>query len=262
MVLNNIDYKLLETGFLIYKITNTINNKCYIGLTKNLVNRIWEHKKCSSGKHKINCYIHKAINKYGEANFRLDVIEKCTEFNVHEKEKFYIKLYKSNNCTFGYNLTTGGENPTDNMEVTLRRRLANKTMVSVASYDLNGILLKTFISVKECSRFYSINDSDIHRCCRKNWTRLNLQFKKFEGEPINKIPPYISKKSARISASQLGRIPLNRVRCKAVNLKTGDIYTSISLLDLAIQIDIHRSTIFKIFNNKKHKKWLILKEVN
>lgn len=48
-------------------------------------------------------------NKYGENNFKFEIIDKGENYN--ELEKYYIRKYKSTNSRFGYNIMPGGENP-------------------------------------------------------------------------------------------------------------------------------------------------------
>lgn len=93
----------------IYKITNNIDNKCYIGQTKNLKDRWCKHKsQLKHNKHE-NIYLQRAWNKYGEENFEFKSIILTEYYN--EEEKRYIKFYNSNNYAFGYNIMEGGENP-------------------------------------------------------------------------------------------------------------------------------------------------------
>jgi group I intron endonuclease len=94
---------------IIYKATNKINGKIYIGLTKNkLEDRIRRHK--SDAKLGKITYFHRAIIKYGVENFIWEIIDETDDLNeLSEKEIFYIKLYESNDFKKGYNSTTGGE---------------------------------------------------------------------------------------------------------------------------------------------------------
>lgn len=90
----------------IYKITNLINNKVYIGQTIHPERRWTEHKqKAKHGQDKFP--IHLAINKYGEENFTFEIIEWTEDFNNEEK-----RLIKELNtiCPNGYNIGEGGEN--------------------------------------------------------------------------------------------------------------------------------------------------------
>lgn len=90
----------------IYKITNLVNNKIYIGQTIHPDRRWTEHKqKARHGQDKFP--IHLAINKYGEENFLFEIIE-WTE-NYNEEEKRLIKELNTLSPN-GYNLGEGGEN--------------------------------------------------------------------------------------------------------------------------------------------------------
>lgn len=94
----------------IYKITNKINNKVYIGQSKNIEQRWKEHIRHSKDEYNKNKpYIHRAINKYGKDNFTFEVIEECRFEDLDEKERYYIAKYKSNEKDIGYNSTPGGD---------------------------------------------------------------------------------------------------------------------------------------------------------
>ena len=94
----------------IYKITNLINGKIYIGQTKNDARRRWTEHKRDAKKHSYHSLLHSAINKYGEENFRMEVIENnVPEEKLNEKEIYWIKYYDTfDNPEKGYNLTSGG----------------------------------------------------------------------------------------------------------------------------------------------------------
>ena len=91
-------------GF-IYKISNTINDKVYIGQTTLSIEERWqEHfKKINKGKETI----YKAIRKYGFLNFYIEKIEECENSLLNDREIYWIKYYDS--YKNGYNETLGGE---------------------------------------------------------------------------------------------------------------------------------------------------------
>jgi len=93
----------------IYQIRNTINNKVYIGLSKNTENRIYSHKKCLIRNLHENIHLQSSFNKYGESVFLFEMIEECDEDKLSEREKYWIKKYKSHDRSYGYNRTYGGE---------------------------------------------------------------------------------------------------------------------------------------------------------
>lgn len=85
---------------IIYKITNLINGKIYVGKQLRENNLYF-----GSGK-----LILKAIKKYGIENFKKEILEKCkTSRKLCNAEKFWIKKLNSQNKEIGYNITSGGE---------------------------------------------------------------------------------------------------------------------------------------------------------
>lgn len=92
----------------IYKITNILNNKNYIGKTNHIqpYDRFKEHIKDSHRERCKNRPLYRAFNKYGIENFTFEILEKTN--NTSEREKYYIKFYNSYGST-GYNATFGGD---------------------------------------------------------------------------------------------------------------------------------------------------------
>lgn len=93
---------------IVYKVTNKINGKIYIGITiKTLEHRKRIHIRDSKTK---DTYFYRALRKYGEDNFEWEIIDTAeTKEELEELEKYYIKLYDSfDNKEKGYNTTSGG----------------------------------------------------------------------------------------------------------------------------------------------------------
>ena len=84
----------------IYKHTNKINGKSYIGQTKNIKDR-WKpssYKNCTK--------MYRAILKYGWDNFTHEILRECDETDVDFWEVYYIGFYDTINN--GYNSESGG----------------------------------------------------------------------------------------------------------------------------------------------------------
>lgn len=93
----------------VYKITNKVNGKIYIGIT-NQGSGVRYYKHWSDARKGDPCPIHKAMAKYGKENFTLEIIDFADTYDeLKEKEKFYIKKFNSMNRSVGYNLTEGGD---------------------------------------------------------------------------------------------------------------------------------------------------------
>jgi predicted GIY-YIG superfamily endonuclease len=91
----------------IYKISNVINNKIYIGKTsQNIKKRFKEH--CRDSKRFPNRPLYADMIKYGYSMFKVEEIENCeSEELAIKREKFWIEYYQS--FYNGYNSTFGGE---------------------------------------------------------------------------------------------------------------------------------------------------------
>ena len=114
----------MKTGF-IYRITNKINNKVYIGKTELSIKARWRrHLDCV--RKKVNRYLYDAINKYGIDNFSIEVIESCSINKLSEREKYWIKFYKSQDKNFGYNMQEGGLGGRQPQEVIDRVRIKKR----------------------------------------------------------------------------------------------------------------------------------------
>ena len=87
----------------IYKITNLLNGKIYVGQTRQKLNvRLYRHKIDNRPG------IDEAIQKYGWENFKAETVEECPCEMLNEREIFWIKELNSM-APNGYNLTSGGE---------------------------------------------------------------------------------------------------------------------------------------------------------
>lgn len=97
----------------IYKITNNINGKVYIGKSVDIKERWKKHKRNYNNikKKSYNFSLYQAIRKYGLDNFSFEVVEECKREQLNEKEVYWIKEYQSYPLSLGkgYNMTPGGE---------------------------------------------------------------------------------------------------------------------------------------------------------
>ena len=87
----------------IYKTTNLLNSKIYIG--KRVYRKKDDDWYLGSG-----IWLNRAIKKYGRYNFKKEIIEWCTTNDeLCKKEIYWIKHFDSINPKIGYNLSAGGE---------------------------------------------------------------------------------------------------------------------------------------------------------
>lgn len=93
----------------VYKITNKVNGKVYIGITNRGAGaRFKQH--LFEAEHGSSFRFHNALRKYGADGFDINIISFCKNAEeLKEREKFFIKEYDSTNPEKGYNMTEGGD---------------------------------------------------------------------------------------------------------------------------------------------------------
>lgn len=133
--------------FIIYKITNNVNGKLYVG--KHETNKI-DDSYFGSG-----VVLKQAINKYGTNNFKKEILEYCdNKENLNEREVYWIKELNTI-CPNGYNINKGGKggdnftnNPNkekilENLKtLNIGRKASNETKVNMSKKRL-GVKIKS-----------------------------------------------------------------------------------------------------------------------
>lgn len=130
----------------IYKITNLINGKIYIGQSINIERRFLEHYR------KNGSLIDKDIQKIGKDFFTFEIIEECLPSELNDKEIYWIKYYNSI-VPNGYNCTEGG-NSFNNCYGYINQLLLSQIINDIKNSEL------TFL---EIANKYNINISNISR---------------------------------------------------------------------------------------------------
>lgn len=107
----------------VYKITNLINKKIYIGITNDYKKRWSNHKCCKTS------LVGKAIQKYGKDNFRFEIL--FEKLSIEEASKKEIELIKTYNCLApnGYNISKDGYN------ISNSKQIGTKNGKSLLNYD-------------------------------------------------------------------------------------------------------------------------------
>ena len=138
----------------IYKITNLVNQKCYIGQTTNRPEtRFKQHR---SQKTCGTVALYRAFRKYGIENFEFKVILQCTKSDLNYYEQSCIALYDSFGSN-GYNMTLGGDgtlgasrpNTWSHKAVETRIRNNKTFKVRTVTYEVEDTLSNAII-VGEC----------------------------------------------------------------------------------------------------------------
>ena len=134
-------------AMIIYKVTNLINGEIYIGLTTTSLKKRWiTHKAMSKRKFS---HLYNAMKKYGIHNFSIEQIDSTDDFvKLGELERYYIKLYNSQNPEKGYNITAGGES--NQLDANPRASLTLEEVIQIRMlYD------SCDIGCKECWKMFA-----------------------------------------------------------------------------------------------------------
>lgn len=173
----------------IYKITNLINNKIYIGETIRSFNKRWQEHKYESltPGHGYNYHLHCAMRKYGIDNFAIEIIDNCPDEERFIIESKYIQLYDSTNPDKGYNTVIEGSGRTlistdAIMEAWSEGLTVNDTakLLGVHKSTVSKRLHANNISDKEIQQRYG---ESVRKRCSKPVLQYDLK-----GNLINKWP--------------------------------------------------------------------------
>lgn len=167
--------------YCIYKATNKIDGKVYVGKTNNLPKRKREHFNDTRNLHLFS----RALRKYGNDNFDWEVLEHSLETleEANERERYWIKKNRSyfrwKNAN-GYNMTKGGDGG------------SCWNIKKIASYNKSGKLLAVFDSVTEAALFYGISGTTSLSavCDNSERTCKGMMFASFDDAPLLEIKPF------------------------------------------------------------------------
>lgn len=128
-----------ENTYKVYKYTNIINGKIYIGQTMDTL----EMRAGANGYKYRKCpHFYNAIKKYGWENFISEILaDNLTREQANELEIEYIEKFNSQNPEVGYNISDGG-----NTNSVLRKK--------IYQYSLDGEYIREWESLSDAIRFY------------------------------------------------------------------------------------------------------------
>ena len=159
----------------IYCIKNDKNNKVYIGQSVDVEKR----KNCHF--YKLNNNIHEnehlqySFNKYGSECFSFSVIKECCKDELNYLESNYIKEYNSCNSNFGYNIRSGGANPTIAEETRYKLCLSKSKMTIEDVSEIKNMLFNG-IDRKHIMAAFSISKGNLDAIAQiQNYAMINSE---------------------------------------------------------------------------------------
>ena len=132
----------------IYKITNTITGKYYIGSSKNIKDRIYRHfVALRNNKHK-NKHLQASYNKYGWRVFESELVEECSLDKLVEREQFYLEAGNWSNMYNQTRIAYGGGSDVTTIEHVL--------------LNLEGAVVDRFYSGRDLGRFLKSTQHNLY----------------------------------------------------------------------------------------------------
>jgi len=156
----------------IYKITNKINGKIYVGQSIDIHKRWREHKSdFKNRKDRHNIYFQRSWDKYKSINFEFEVIERCNKTELDIQERYWVKYYNSSDIQFGYNADEGSNGKVINKETKFRMGAGNRGIArnnqKIVQISLDGVLIRTWNNELEIRTEFIKETRSIRGCCRK-----------------------------------------------------------------------------------------------
>lgn len=243
---------MFDGYFYLYKITNKVNGKVYIGQTINPKAR-WLRHKSDARSNKSVKYAHHlycAIRKYGVENFVFEVITKITSLEEADQiEIAFIKQYKSDNSNFGYNISPGGSG---------KRFVSSETRMklSKAAKGRQSFLGKHHSEeTKEILRFASIGNKYCLGKITSEETKRKLSLlntgKKASEETKKKMSMSMLGKNAGVCNGMYGKRPEHAKLTLQQAMEIRKEYLVIkSMSKLAAKYGVSKKTILNIIHNR------------
>lgn len=152
----------------IYRITNTVNGKSYIGLSRHCLYRFGQHKRALNRGTHSNCHLQAAWDVYGEDSFDFIIIEETTSDVLPLREIYWIDYYDS--FRNGYNRSLGGDGTIDVIHSDDRNRQISEKLSGKKRPEISGGNAENAIGV------VCINTGEHYDCCKSAAAALGINY--------------------------------------------------------------------------------------
>lgn len=163
----------------IYRLS--IGEHSYIGSSKNLYSRLYEHRTDLLKNRHTNPFLQKVVNKYGVESIVIDIIELCNKDIRIQREAYWIKELKSDMNLKDPVTCELSESSKKKLSESVRRGIEMGRYVqifqtaSIECYDYFGEYITTFSTKEEAAKACGITISDVTNClgAYKHGTKTN-----------------------------------------------------------------------------------------
>jgi group I intron endonuclease len=193
----------------IYKITNTINNKSYVGSSVDVYQRGCTYKHLIKRKKLHNKHLQSSIEKYGYDNFKFELLYKCEKdisiLDLHELEQDYINKinpeYNKRTIVDTNQLLSHSQQTKDKISKSLKESFKNGSKIinriqehniKVSLFDLEGNHIKDFPGLSHCAEFIGVKYPSISFAINSKRKRVK-KYVVLRTEESNLIKDFLNK---------------------------------------------------------------------
>lgn len=217
----------------IYKITNIVNGKVYIGQTNDFQTRMYKHfylarKGCKR-------HLYNAIRYYGAQNFEPSIIECVDDDLASSRERYWIKQFDATNRKYGYNGTDGGE-MSNSWKYNLHKERTSKLLSEkLKGHSVNMSAIRQNADLRKGTKLSEEQKAKISKTLKRKYKT---------GELVPNPPPHFD-----VSGTHHSDIS----RKKMSEFRKGKSYEQIYGVDTALRLKDERSNCLKGNNNPNYK---------
>ena len=192
----------------IYKITNLVNNKCYVGSSVDVYQRGCMYRHLLKRKKLHNKHLQSAFEKYGFENFNFELLHECPKNTsideLHQLEQFYINSispkYNKRTIVDTNHLLSHSTETKNRISETLKKSFSNKTKIinriqahniKVTLFDLEGNLIQDFPGLAHCADYVGCVSTSIS-CAIKSRKRRIKNFIVLRTEESHLVKNFIN----------------------------------------------------------------------
>lgn len=193
----------------VYKITNTINNKSYIGSSVDVYQRGCMYRHLYKRKKLHNKHLQASIQKYGYDNFIFELLHKCENnisvFELHQLEQFYINKfnpeYNKRTIVDTNHLISHSQETKDKISKSLKKSFKNGSKVinriqshniKVSLFDLEGNHIQDFLGLSYCAEYLNCTQTSVGYAIKSRRRRIK-NYIVLRTEESNLVKDFIDK---------------------------------------------------------------------